>query len=146
MSTLTINNLEKQLLLTLFNIDMQCIGKNQGGVDREICFGEVPINLYDYVSYEGQVFLQFEDVSVGRLVFELSIQGSQPEPIIQGAMYSCYKTDNIVFYTEYNKGYHINKSYHGVCNMKIYRDAVDQNENNGNPVLLNTVQIKINAI
>ena len=61
-------------------------------------------------------------------------------------MYSCYKTDNIVFYTEYDKGYNINTSYHGVYNMKIYRDAVDQNENNGNPVLLNTVQININGI
>ena len=145
MSVLTINNLEKQLL-TLFNIDMLCMGENQGGADVEICRGEDPINLYDYVLYEDQVFLQFEDVSGGGLVFKLSIQGSQPETIIQGTMYSCYKTDNIVFYTEYDKGYNINTSYHGVYNMKIYRDAVDQNENNGNPVLLNTVQININGI
>ena len=82
-------------------------------------------------------FLQFEDVSGGGLIFKLSIQESQPETIIQGTMYSCYKTDNIVFYTEYDKGYNINTSYHGVYNMKVYRDAVDQNENNGNPVLLN---------
>ena len=145
MSTLTINNLQKQLS-TFLNIDMQCVGENQGGADVEICRGEDPINLYDYVSYEGQVYLQFEDVSGGGLVFKLSIQGSQPGTIIQGTMYSCYKTDSIVFYTEYDKDYNINTSYHGVYNMKIYRDAVDQNENNGNPVLLNTVQININAI
>lgn len=145
MSVLTINNLEKQSL-TLFNIDMQCMGGNQGWADVEICRGEDPINLYDYVSYEGQVFLQFEYVSGGGLVFKLSIQESQPETIIQGTMYSCYKTDNIVFYTEYDKGYNINTSYHGVYNMKVYRDAVDQNENNGNPVLLNSVQININGI
>ncbi len=145
MSTLTINNLEKQLL-TLFNIDMLCMGGNQGGADVEICSGEDPINLYDYVLYEDQVFLQFEDVSGGGLIFKLSIQESQPETIIQGTMYSCYKTDNIVFYTEYDKGYDINTPYHGVYNMKIYRDAVDQNENNGNPILLNTVQININGI
>ena len=82
MSILTINNLEKQLL-TFFNIDMPCMGGNQGGADVEICRGEDPINLYDYVSYEGQVFLQFEDVSGGGLVFKLSIQGSQSETIIQ---------------------------------------------------------------
>lgn len=145
MSVLTINNLEKQLL-TLFNIDMLCMGENQGGADVEICRGEDPINLYDYVLYEDQVFLQFEDVSGGGLIFKLSIQESQPETIIQGTMYSCYKTDNIVFYTEYDKGYDINTPYHGVYNMKIYRDAIDQNENGGNPVLLNTVQININGI
>ena len=55
MSVLTINNLEKQLL-TLFNIDMLCMGENQGGADVEICRGEDPINLYDYVLYEDQVF------------------------------------------------------------------------------------------
>ena len=121
MSTLTINNLEKQLL-TLFNIDMPCMGENQGGADVEICRGEDPINLYDYVSYEGQVFLQFEDVSGGGLIFKLSIQESQPETIIQGTMYSCYKTDSIVFYTEYDKNYDANTPYHGVYNMKIYRD------------------------
>ena len=145
MSVLTINNLEKQLL-TLFNIDMLCMGENQGGADVEICRGEDPINLYDYVLYEDQVFLQFEDVSGGGLIFKLSIQESQPETIMQGTMYSCYKTNNIVFYTEYDKGYDINTPYHGVYNMKIYRDAVDQNENNGNPILLNTVQININGI
>ena len=145
MSILTINNLEKQSL-TLFNIDMQCMGENQGGVDVEICSGEDPINLYDYVSYEGQVFLQFEDVSGGGLVFKLSIQESQPETIIQGTMYSCYKTDNIVFYTEYYKNYNINTSYHGVYNMYIYRDSIDQNENNGFPVLLNTVRINFNSL
>ena len=30
--------------------------------------------------------------------------------------------------------------------MKIYREATDQNENGGNPVLLNTVQMNINGI
>lgn len=145
MSVLTINNLEKQLL-TLFNIDMLCTGENQGGADVEICSGEDPINLYGYVLYEDQVFLQFEDVSGGGLIFKLSIQESQPETIIQGTMYSCYKTDNIVFYTEYDKGYNINTPYRGVYNMKIYREAVDQNENNGNPILLNTVQINIRGI
>ena len=145
MSVLTINNLQKQLS-TFLNIDMQCIGGNQGGADVEVCYGDDIINLYDYVLYEGQVFLQFEDVSGGGLIFKLSIQESQPETIIQGTMYSCYKTDNIVFYTEYDKGYDINTPYHGVYNMKIYRDAVDQNENNGNPILLNTVQININGI
>ena len=145
MSVLTINNLQKQLS-TFLNIDMQCVGENQGGADVEVCYGDDIINLYDYVLYEGQVFLQFEDVSGGGLIFKLSIQESQPETIIQGTMYSCYKTDNIVFYTEYDKGYDINTPYHGVYNMKIYRDAVDQNENNGNPILLNTVQININGI
>ena len=145
MSTLTINNAEKPLL-TLFNIDMPCMGENQGGADVEICRGEDPINLYDYVSYENQVFLQFEDVSGGGLIFKLSIQESQPETIIQGTMYSCYKTDNIVFYTEYDKGYDINTPYHGVYNMYIYRDSIDQNENNGLPVLLNTVRINFRSL
>ena len=44
---------------------MPCMVENQGGADVEICRGEDPINLYDYASHEGQVFLQFEDVSGG---------------------------------------------------------------------------------
>ena len=145
MSVLTINNLEKQVL-TLFNIDMLCMGENQGGADVEICRGEDPINLYDYVSHEGQVFLQFEDVSGGGLVLKLSVQNSQPELVVHGTMYNCYKTDEIHLYTEYDKNYDANTPYHGVYNMKIYREATDQNENGGNPVLLNTVQMNINGI
>ena len=29
--------------------------------------------------------------------------------------------------------------------MNIYRDAIDQNDNNGNPVLLKTVLMNINS-
>ena len=145
MSTLTINNLEKQLL-TLFNIDMPCMGGNQGGADVEICRGDDIINLYEYVSYEDLVYLQFEPVLNGETILKLSVQGSQPELIVQGVMYNCYKTDEIHLYTEYDKNYNSNTPHHDAYNMKIYREAIDQNENNGNPVLLNTVQININAI
>ena len=145
MSILTINNLAKQLS-TFLTIDMQCMGENQGGADVEICRGDDIINLYEYVSYEGQIYLYFENVSGGEATLKLSVQGSQPTLIIQGVMYSCYKTDEIHLYTEYDKDYDINTSYHGVYDMKIYREAVDQNENGGNPVLLNSVQININAI
>ena len=31
-------------------------------------------------------------------------------------------------------------------NMYIYRDSIDQNENNGLPVLLNTVRINFNSL
>ena len=145
MSILIINNLAKQLS-TFLTIDMQCMGENQGGADVEICRGDDIINLYEYVSYEGQIYLYFENVSGGEATLKLSVQGSQPTLIIQGVMYSCYKTDEIHLYTEYDKDYDINTSYHGVYDMKIYREAVDQNENGGNPVLLNSVQININAI
>lgn len=61
-------------------------------------------------------------------------------------MYNCYKTDEIHLYTAYDKNYNSNTPYHGIYNMKIYREATDQNENGGNPVLLNTVQMNINGI
>ena len=144
MSILTINNLEKQSL-TLFNIDMQCMGENQGEVDVEICRGDDIINLYEYVSYEDQVYLQFEPVLNGETILKLSVQGSQPELIVQGVRYNCYKTDEIHLYTEYYKNYNSNTPHHSAYNMKIYREAIDQNENGGNPVLLNSVQININA-
>ena len=37
---------------------------------------------------------------------------------------------------------HIDISY----NMYIYRDPIDQNENDGLPVLLNTVRINFNSL
>ena len=145
MSILTINNLQKQLS-TFLNIDMQCIGGNQGGADLEICYGDDIINLYEYVSYEGQIYLEFETVSGGKAILKLSVQNSQPELVVYGTMYNCYKTDEIHLYTEYYKNYVANIPYHGVYNMKIYREATDQNENGGNPVLLNTVQMNINSL
>lgn len=145
MSILTINSLQKQLS-TFLNIDMQCIGGNQGGADLETCYGDDIINLYEYVSYEGQIYLEFETVSGGEAILKLSVQNSQPELVVHGTMYNCYKTDEIHLYTAYDKNYDANTPYHGVYNMKIYREATDQNENGGNPVLLNTVQMNINGI
>ncbi len=140
MSILNIINLPLSQISTL-NYDFICVGNGE----VEQCFLEDNLIVTDYVNYTGDMFLVFDQISVNQLDIQLSKNGGQYQ-VVNNINYVFNNTDSIMLKTSKdttNSGTnHINISY----NMFIYRDPIDQNENNGLPVLLNTVRINFNSL
>ena len=139
MSILNIINLSLPQISVL-NYYFQCAG--DGEVEQ--CSLEGDLIVTDYVNYTGDMFLVFELLSGKPINIELSKNGEQYERL--SINYQLNSTDLIMLksskYTRYGRPNPIKSSY----NMYIYRDSIDQNENNGLPVLLNTVRINFNSL
>ena len=137
MSILNIINLSLPQISVL-NYDFICVGN--GEVEK--CSLEDNLIVTDYVNYTGDMFLVFELLIGIPLNIQLSKNGEQYESLYIN--YPLNSTDQImlkVLKDTTNSG-QIHTSY----NMYIYRDSIDQNENNGLPVLLNTVRINFNSL
>ena len=139
MSILNIINLPLPQISVL-NYDFQCAGNGE----MEYCSVEDNLIVTDYVNYTGYMFLVFELLSGNPINIQLS-KNDEPYEMLS-TNYPLNSTDLIRLksskYTRYNGSNHIKSSY----NMYIYRDSIDQNENNGLPVLLNTVRINFNSL
>ena len=139
MSILNIINLSLPQISVL-NYDFQCAGNGE----MEYCSVEDNLIVTDYVNYTGYMFLVFELLSGNPINIQLS-KNDEPYEMLS-TNYPLNSTDLIRLksskYTRYNGSNHIKSSY----NMYIYRDSIDQNENNGLPVLLNTVRINFNSL
>ena len=140
MSILNIINLSLPQISVL-NYDFQCVGNGE----VEQCSLEASLIVTDYVNYTGDMFLVFDPISVNQLDIQLSKNGGQYQ-VVNNINYVFNNTDSIMLKTlkdTTDSGInHINSSY----NMYIYRDPIDQNENDGLPVLLNTVRINFNIL
>ena len=139
MSILNIINLSLPQISVL-NYDFQCVG------DREVeqCSLETSLIVTRYVNYTGDMFLVFELLSRNPINIQLS-KNSEPYERLS-TNYPLNSTDLIMLKaskdTSDGRTEHIDSSY----NMYIYRDPIDQNENDGLPVLLNTVRINFNSL
>ena len=140
MSILTITNAEKEAP-SILNYSMECIGN--GEVEK--CFLETTLPINDYINYNGDMFLTFDLVSVNGLGLRLSKNGEQYENV-NNTTYSFNSNDTLTLKTEKDTTDAGNNAVDVSYNMNIYRDAIDQNDNNGNPVLLKTVLININSL
>lgn len=124
MSTLNIINLSL-LQISVLNYDFQCAGNGEA----ELCLLEVSLIVTDYVNYTGDMFLVFELLSGNPINIQLSKNDGPYEML--STNYLLNSTDLIMLksskYTRYGGSVHIKSSY----NMYIYRDSIDQNENNG---------------
>lgn len=138
MSTLNIINLSLPQISVL-NYDFQCAGNGEA----EQCSLETSLIVTDYVNYTGDMFLVFELLSGKPINIQLSKNDGPYETL--STNYLLNSTDLIMLksskYTRYGGSVNIKSSY----NMYIYRDSIDQNGNNGLPVLLNTVRINFNS-
>ena len=136
MSILNLINLP----LSIIDYDFQCVGNGE----VEQCSLETSLNVTDYVSYTGNMFLVFELLIGIPLNIQLSKNNEPYERL--STNYPLNSTDLIMLKaskdTTDGETNHIDSSY----NMYIYRDSIDQNENNGLPVLLNTVRINFNSL
>ena len=139
MSRLTINKAEKEAPSILI-YDFICVGNGE----VEQCSLEADLIVTDYVNYTGDMFLVFELLSGNPINIQLSKNNEPYERL--STNYPLNSTDLIRLKsskdTTDSGANPINVSY----NMNIYREAIDQNENNGNPVLLKTVLIKFNSL
>ena len=139
MSILNIINLSLPQISVL-NYDFQCAGNGE----VEQCSLETSLVVTRYVNYTGDMFLVFELLSGKPINIELSKNGEQYERL--SINYQLNSTDLIMLKALKNTTgggpNPIKTSY----NMYIYRDYIDQNENNGLPVLLNTVRINFNSL
>ena len=140
MSILNIINLSLPQISVL-NYDFICVGNGE----VEHCSLEDDLIVTDYVSHTGDMFLVFELLSGKPINIELSKNGGQYQ-IVNNINYVFNNTDSIMLKTSkdtIDSGPNpIKTSY----NMYIYRDPIDQNENDGLPVLLNTVRINFNSL
>jgi hypothetical protein len=140
MSILTITNAEKEAP-SILNYSMMCIGNGE----VETCSLETTLPINDYINYNGDMFLTFDLVSVNGLDLRLSKNGEQYENV-NNTTYSFNSNDTLTLKTEKDTTDAGNNAVDVSYNMNIYRDAIDQNDNNGNPVLLKTILININSL
>ena len=140
MSILNIINLPLPQI-NILNYDLTCVGNGE----MEQCSVEDNLIITDYISYIGDMFLVFDQISVNQLDIQLSKNGEQYQ-VVNNINYVFNNTDSIMLKTSKDttdSGPNpIDISY----NMYIYRDPIDQNENDGLPVLLNTVRINFNIL
>ena len=139
MSILNIINLPLPQI-NILNYDFICVGN--GEVEK--CSLEDNLIVTDYVNYTGDMFLVFELLSGKPINIQLSKNNEPYERL--STNYPLNSTDLIMLKSSKDTTdsgiNHINSSY----NMYIYRDSIDQNENDGLPVLLNTVRINFNIL
>ena len=139
MSILTINNAEFEAP-NILEYSMTCVGNGE----VETCTVEEILPIDNYVNYIGDMLLTFDLISVNDLDIQLSKNGEQ-YTLVNYITYSFNNNDILTLKsakdTTDSGANPINVSY----NMYIYRDPIDQNENNGLPVLLNTVRINFNS-
>ena len=139
MSIITITNAEFEAP-SILNYSMTCFGN--GEVEKWSLETTLPIN--DYINYNGDMFLTFDLVSVNGLGLRLSKNGEEYENV-NNTLYSFNSNDTLTLKTEKDTTDAGNNAVDVSYNMNIYRDAIDQNDNNGNPVLLKTVLMNINS-
>ena len=139
MSIITITNAEFEAP-SILNYSMTCFGN--GEVEK--CSLETTLPINDYINYNGDMFLTFDLVSVNGLGLRLSKNGEQYENV-NNTLYSFNSNDTLTLKTEKDTTDAGNNAVNVSYNMNIYRDAIDQNDNNGNPVLLKTVLMNINS-
>lgn len=140
MSIITITNAEFEAP-SILDYSMTCVGNGE----VETCTVEEILPIDNYVNYTGDMLLTFDLVSVNDLDIQLSKNGGQ-YTIVNNTTYSFNSSDMLTLKsvkdTTDSGANQINVSY----NMYIYRDPIDQNENDGLPVLLNTVRINFNSL
>ena len=139
MSTLNIINLSLPQISVL-NYDFECVGN--GEVEK--CSLEANLIVTDYVNYTGDMFLVFELLSGKPINIQLSKNDEQYERL--SANYPLNSTDSIRLKSSKDTTDGGANPIRASYNMYIYRDSIDQNENNGLPVLLNTVRINFNIL
>ena len=139
MSILNIINLSLPQISVL-NYDFQCVGNGE----VEQCSLEASLIVTDYVNYTGDMFLVFELLSGNPINIQLSKNDEPYERL--SINYQLNSTDLIMLKALKNTTDGGANPIHTSYNMYIYRDSIDQNENNGLPVLLKTVQINFNSL
>ena len=139
MSILNIINLSLPQISVL-NYDFQCAGNGE----VEQCSVESSLNVTDYVSYTGNMFLVFELLSGNPLNIQLSKNGEQYERLYIN--YPLNSTDQIMLKSSKDTTDSGPNPIKSSYNMYIYKDPIDQNDNGGSPVLLNIVRINFNSL
>ena len=139
MSILNIINLSLPQISVL-NYDFIRVGNGE----VEHCSLEDSLIVTDYVNYTGDMFLVFELLRGNPINIQLSKNDEQYERLITN--YPLNSTDSIRLKASKDTTYGGANPIHTSYNMYIYRDSIDQNENNGLPVLLNTVRINFNSL
>ena len=139
MSILNIINLSLPQISVL-NYDFQCVGNGE----VEQCSLEVDLIVTDYVNYTGDMFLVFELLSGNPINIQLSKNNEPYERLSPN--YPLNSTDLIRFSSSKTITGGDTNPIKSSYNMYIYRNSIDQNENNGLPVLLNTVRINFNSL
>ena len=91
------------------------------------------------------MFLVFDPISVNQLDIQLSKNGGQYQ-VVNNINYVFNNTDSIMLKTSKDTTDSGTNPIDISYNMYIYRDPIDQNENDGLPVLLNTVRINFNSL
>ena len=140
MSILNIINLPLSQI-SILNYDLTCVGNGE----VEQCSVEDNLIITDYVSYIGDMFLVFDLISVNQLDIQLSKNGGQYQ-VVNNINYVFNNTDSIMLKTSKDTTDSGTNPIDISYNMYIYRDPIDQNENDGLPVLLNTVRINFNSL
>ena len=136
MSILNIINLP----LSIIDYDFQCAGNGE----VEQCSVESSLNVTDYVSYTGNMFLVFELLIGAPLNIQLSKNGEQYERLYIN--YPLNSTDQIMLKSSKDTTDSGPNPIKSSYNMYIYKDPIDQNDNGGSPVLLNIVRINFNSL
>ena len=139
MSILNIINLSLPQISVL-NYDFICVGNGE----VEQCFLEDNLIVTDYVNYTGYMFLVFELLSGKPINIQLSKNDEPYERL--STNYPLNSTDSIRLKASKDTTDGGRNPIKSSYNMYIYRDSIDQNENNGLPVLLNTVRINFNSL
>ena len=139
MSILNIINLSLPQISVL-NYDFICVGNGE----VEQCYLEDNLIVTDYVNYTGDMFLVFELLSGKPINIQLSKNDEPYERLSPN--YPLNSTDSIRLKALKDTTGSGPNPIHTSYNMYIYRDSIDQNENNGLPVLLNTVRINFNNL
>ena len=139
MSILNIINLSLPQISVL-NYDFQCVGNGE----VEQCSLEVDLIVTDYVNYTGDMILVFELLSGNPTNIQIA-KNYGPYKWI-GPNYPLNSTDLIRLKSSKDTTDGGTNPIKSSYNMYIYRDSIDQNENNGLPVLLNTVRINFNNL
>ena len=139
MSILNIINLSLPQISVL-NYDFMCSGNGE----VEQCSLEDNLIVTDYVNYTGDMFLVFELLSGNPINIQISKNYEPYERL--GPNYPLNSTDSIRIKSSKNTTNSGPNPIRSSYNMYIYRDSIDQNENNGLPVLLNTVRINYRSL
>ena len=139
MSILNIINLSLPQISVL-NYDFICVGNGE----VEQCSLEDNLIVTDYVNYTGDMFLVFELLSGNPINIQLSKNDEPYERL--STNYPLNSTDSIRLKASKDTTDGGTNPIDSSYNMYIYRDSIDQNENNGLPVLLNTVRINFNSL
>ena len=139
MSILNIINLSLPQISVL-NYDFMCVGNGE----VEQCSFEDNLIVTDYVNYTGDMILVFELLSRNPINIQISKNNEQYERL--STNYQLNSTDLIMLKASKDTTGGGTNPIHSSYNMYIYRESIDQNENNGLPVLLNTVRINFNSL